>query len=215
MPTTYWKPHPLGWGAINSLGNLKQGVDAIYNSPRYNPNITEKKCSVCGVIKSLSEFYKDGNGLRADCILCDNNRLKQKRRTSGHTPLLTLWEAVDSGYRICTKCGIKKSLSEFRKRNSKTGTTSHCTECIRNTANSAYVPKTAETSRVIKQREDMVNGFRVCGLCQIRKLVSDFPKHGNGTRTMCKVCYNIHQSLKRSERKDSMKTDDRQEMLLK
>jgi hypothetical protein len=185
------------------FGNLKQGVDAIYNSPRYNPDMTEKRCPVCGIIKALSDFYTDGDGLRTECKLCTQDIHKQQyKETHKETPLLTLWENVANGVRVCTKCGVSKPLSEFHSQPGRfTGTRSWCKDCIHACANARHVRKTTETSRVMKQREDMKNGFRTCKTCGYEKPLDDFPKNDNGTRASCKTCYNAHQANKRLNRK--------------
>ena len=190
-----------------ALDNLKQGASTIHSkSLFYNPNMTEKECTKCHIVKPLSQFYADANGLRSECMDCTCARMKQKRRDSGYTPLITLREDIIRGVRSCRKCGVTKPLSEFHKCDSKLiGVRSWCKECTRKWHNDHHVWKTAETSRVIAQREMIATGFRICKMCEIKKPIADFPPHGNSTRPYCKQCYNIIVSERRRNKLERLK----------
>jgi hypothetical protein len=123
--------------------NLKQGAEAIYKrSLIYNPRLKTKECTICHNIKPIGDFYKDGDGIRSDCKSCSSDIRKARWRKNNNTPLLKLWSEVEHGIRTCTKCGETKPLSEFVKQPSrKTGTSSHCRECIASSAKERYTPK--------------------------------------------------------------------------
>ena len=61
---------------------LKQGEQAIRNSVRNNPDMTHKGCTQCGALKSLDNFYKDGDSIRAECKECtkENHKVQRRRR---------------------------------------------------------------------------------------------------------------------------------------
>jgi hypothetical protein len=82
--------------------------------------IMEKKCTKCGIVKPLSEFYpnifnkKDGRRYR--CKQCEL------------TPP-TSYKVITE--RLCKKCGKVKPISEFPAfRLSSTGHNSTCRECM-------------------------------------------------------------------------------------
>ncbi len=82
--------------------------------------MTTKKCSKCGVEKSLEEFHrnksrKDGRiGRCKECVL-------------GHT----LKPVAKPGFKICLTCKEEKLLSEFHKsRGRSSGLSEHCKKCM-------------------------------------------------------------------------------------
>lgn len=54
------------------FNNLKQGIDAINNSIRRNPQLTSKRCTKCGIEKPLEDFYKESRDrlYRSECKEC-------------------------------------------------------------------------------------------------------------------------------------------------
>jgi len=119
--------------ADGTLINLKQGVDAIVNSPRRNPNITTKTCSTCKIEKLLSEFYMDKDRYRYECKICNTKRTRAIGLAITGAPRIKLYEEISRGVRTCTKCKITKLLSEFpQDLKRKSGTASWCRLCTKN-----------------------------------------------------------------------------------
>lgn len=94
--------------------------------------IKTKVCSRCHEEKLLTEFSKNKNtkdGLMAECKLCRHEMyllrtsdIKQRRNRQN----------CKDGFKICTKCGIEKPISEFYKdKYHKDGLRSSCKECDR------------------------------------------------------------------------------------
>lgn len=83
-----------------------------------------KKCSKCGQIKPLNDFYSSGKrGLHAWCKKCDNadgRNYKKKKQL----------EACPEGYQICKKCGKAKHIDDFLKTSrQRDGIRYKCKEC--------------------------------------------------------------------------------------
>lgn len=38
----------------------------------------DKKCTICGVVKNLGQFYKNGTKYRSACILCTTDKERQR-----------------------------------------------------------------------------------------------------------------------------------------
>lgn len=174
------------------LNNLKQGVESILNSPARNPRITTKVCAKCKLEKLLSEFYKDKQGYRFECIKCNLAIKRAATLAITGAPRVHLYEEISKGVRTCRKCGTTKSLSEFPRKNSKSGTASHCHDCHNKTARSKYVKASIENSQAMRVRVELACGVRTCKGCGIKKPVSEFLPNGNTTRTLCKSCYYVH-----------------------
>lgn len=116
----------------NRYINLKQGSDAIYQkSTFYNPNMTEKECTRCHIVKPLSAF-----GNRSHCRECDNRIHKDRLRAKGTSWILKLRNDVSRGVRTCKICNTEKLLSDFVKNGSTTRTV--CKPCYREIQNTRY-----------------------------------------------------------------------------
>jgi hypothetical protein len=190
--------------------NLVQGKNAILNSTRLNPDITEKRCTKCNIIKPLADFYTDDDIYRAECKTCTISIHKEKyRKDNPGAPLLLLYSNLENGVRVCRKCGKTKPLCEFNKSSGrKSGTASFCKECTRRYSREKYTKKTPETSRVMKQRIEIANGVRTCKICKMTKPLSEFAKNDNSTRASCKACYNTMQRERRMKNKEKYPIDD-------
>lgn len=86
-----------------------------------------KKCNVCGVEKSLSEFHRNGPGKwYSTCRTC---RAEQR----GGGKRLAADALIDSGFKQCSSCGKTKPLTEFGSRSARKRNpyTSECSSCRR------------------------------------------------------------------------------------
>lgn len=93
-------------------------------------NITEKKCTKCGEVKSLSMFYKQKGGMygiASQCKMCINIKTKQWKNNNKdkvyiteHNSYITNIERVkkyQSEYRKNNKEKINTLKKEYRKKN--------------------------------------------------------------------------------------------------
>lgn len=113
-----------------------------------------KECSVCGAVRSFSEFYKNKNtkrGLVAHCIECDRKRKDRK--------FVKKKCMIDYERRLkeCSKCGKILPFSSFSaKKTGVGGLNPPCKECER--------VKTGSTRRQVKiDYENEMKGCSVCG----------------------------------------------------
>lgn len=81
-----------------------------------------KRCTKCGEVKPISEFYSlpNGNGHRPHCKKCHLNMCEISRRSKGISPRrpAAVTERTNGGIieRKCSRCGTFKPISEFRDR---------------------------------------------------------------------------------------------------
>lgn len=94
-----------------------------------NVPVGYKRCSHCGKIKPLDEFYKDKNGkqeVKYCCKECWNKAQWQYQKSKAKKD-----KAVPDGYKRCSCCGEVKLLSEFNKdKFHKDGYQGQCRTCI-------------------------------------------------------------------------------------
>jgi len=96
-----------------------------------------KKCSKCNIKKVYNSFSKNKtskDGVQGICKSCSNkyssewklnNPTKSKINSSKKKELLL------NGFKVCTRCGVKKNVSYFHKNNNlKDRLTSNCKSCI-------------------------------------------------------------------------------------
>lgn len=83
---------------------------------------TEKKCTVCGETKALSEFYKRG-GKCKECTKT-NQRERNKQDKEERLEMETNSKQLDT-IKKCKKCGIEKTLNDFRPKRAM------CKDCER------------------------------------------------------------------------------------
>lgn len=135
-----------------------------------------KRCSICGEVKPISEFYKS----KSYCITCSKefDRKKRIRNTAKHTDA---WyeEQLRAGATVrCKKCGKIKPVSEFsRVRKTQNGYEYYCNECIS--------PEKYKENQ-LKSKLSLL-GLRKCKDCGEIKPISEFT--ANGVR--CSSCHNL------------------------
>lgn len=102
----------------------------VKNQNDANVPIGYKRCSHCGKILPLSEFYKDKNGkygVKYCCKKCWNKAQwqYQKKTAKKSEP------EIPAGYKKCSCCGEVKPLSEFWvNKNLKGGHETQCKDCL-------------------------------------------------------------------------------------
>lgn len=85
-----------------------------------------KRCTICKIILPIDYFNNHKIvGKQTFCKSCNNDKQKeyQKRRRGGDSQSTN--SSQDLEYKICSKCGIKKTKSEFYN------TKGTCKDCIR------------------------------------------------------------------------------------
>lgn len=96
----------------------------------------ERKCLGCGKTKKISEFYliKNFKVIDSRCKKCRSieARLKNKKKAESAGRIFRPKKIYDenSKYKICTRCGINKPISEYDKGGrGKDGYQPKCKEC--------------------------------------------------------------------------------------
>lgn len=132
--------------------------------------ITEKKCSKCGLLKPVSDFYKSNiykDGYRCLCIACE----KENKLNIEHVSITE---------KRCNKCGLVKPISEFyENRTTKDNHIGCCIEC--------YKSYTSE----LTTRQKPIITTKKCRKCKELKLISEFSKDNyrrDGYKYFCKIC---------------------------
>jgi len=106
----------------------------------YQP--THKHCNKCNQTLSIDNFYRDNSkkdGHRTICKLCDLSS-----KSHNHNSATKLKPVIINNEKLCSSCGISKSLTGFFKdKKSIGGVSSHCKQC-RKSYNQAYRKKHSE-----------------------------------------------------------------------
>ena len=96
---------------MNTTINNAQNVN-IYN----NATIPSKVCSQCHQNKLLTEYNKDKrklDGLRCNCKSCQS--IINKRYHDYNRQINTNRIVNENDVKICSKCNLSKSITEYRK----------------------------------------------------------------------------------------------------
>ena len=180
-------------GIMNEVEVTSRFVLPEYNSPRerlvsstntmanswaimFGDNIMEtKRCRKCDEVKPTSEFYKvraSKDGLHSWCSTCNREYAKSRPKIN-HPAKMT-------GYKICTKCYMLKSIHKFsRNIRSSDGRMGICKQCDSN----------IKLLRPI--RTSVMSGNKVCVRCNKSKSVLLFYKDNrasDGRQSTCKEC---------------------------
>src|SRR4051794_35638305 len=90
-----------------------------------------KKCSKCGEVKPLDDFYRSSqskDGRQGHCKACNLQALRERaaRRPAKLRPRV----AAPAGYKYCYGCDQTKPFSEFgQNRSAGDGKTFYCKQC--------------------------------------------------------------------------------------
>lgn len=88
----------------------------------------EKKCRICGIMKSMSGFQErkeSRDGRRSECREC-LNKVRRDRSEAARRPK----EVIPEGYSKCTKCQMIKTNDNFHSDvNGKNGLSNWCKQC--------------------------------------------------------------------------------------
>ena len=95
-------------------------------------DVTEKKCTKCGEVKSLSEFNKNKKckfGFRSECRLCQKKEGEVYRKKT-YSYKNKRYIDIEKQEKECSKCFQIKSFSEFIvNKKSKLGIGAKCKHC--------------------------------------------------------------------------------------
>ena len=159
-----------------------------------------KRCTRCGQLKPLDEFYHrptSPDGHKTDCIICCNSGAELERV-----------RLVRDSLKRCTRCDIVKPLSGFHKNSANTdGYTSHCRKCRQETRYPG-----AEKNRQEKQR---LRNARIkrCWRCGKTMPYSSFfnsRTEPDGKTSLCKHCHTAYQRERRHKYEKSREACNRQ-----
>lgn len=158
-----------------------------------------KKCSKCGEVKPLEEFYKRKQrkcGYNSWCISCCKERYVNKQYPK---PVKQRnYKDNKPGFKFCRLCGEEKPISEFyKKSSSKDGLNYRCKTCVNEKYNITHPNVKHKEYHICK------NGYSFCTKCKTEKQNNEFFKNSDGKpRSWCKKCvreYNISRSNEISE----------------
>jgi len=117
-----------------------------------------KKCTICGKLKTLEDFYNKKNGVygkHSHCKDCLNKNSREKHRNKKPT-------------RKCALCAIVKSTCEFPELN-KMGVC-HCNDCIK------------------EQNNLSIENNRKCKYCRKIKNLNEFQIYQKNITYVCNKC---------------------------
>lgn len=151
------------------------------------PNIASKRCSKCGEVKQVADFYvnkRNSDGYTCNCKLC-----VRKQKKSYHRKLASRRKSEIPSIKTkrCPKCSKVKSVSEFFKSVGKVdGYATICKDCNRDSH--------ANHSRKIADREFediQPTGKKRCWMCKRNLPVGEFNysrSNYDGLASYCREC---------------------------
>ena len=184
-----------------------------------------KKCTKCGIEKSLSEFYKDSSvldGYKNSCKAClsEQSKIRYKEKTKDkkrkkRKDAIKIFEIAGVQHKQCTKCLASKPLSNFYALNHTTGRlSSRCKGCTRKDASERYSKNREEILKRNREKYSYkpiigpkksktlldVGGelWKKCSKCKTAKPLSDFgkcSKNLDGLKYQCRECISNYRKL--------------------
>ena len=143
-----------------------------------------KRCSSCGEIKPVAEFYKDDNasdGLKSHCKACHRAKVNSRQKERREAAKAERADELTTTTKVCPKCGRELPKEAFgRHAKTRDGLQPMCRECKGAIlhGNRQQTPQTAE-------------GVKVCSKCGETKPTTDFyrdSKSPDGLQYWCKSC---------------------------
>lgn len=138
-----------------------------YSKPRAIEILPDglRRCSICKVVKDITEFYKDKtdkSGFHHRCKKCCNSLSNKRKKKQRAIIREATREILPDGMKRCRKCGDIYPLSEFRK--TEKGYTSPCRNCRKKykkdnhdrilSKNREYKQKTEIKEKINKSRRE-------------------------------------------------------------
>lgn len=106
------------------------------------------------------------------------------------------------GMEVCTKCHVKKPLSDFHKCVShKSGVASKCKTCT-SEARKKDSPRAVRRRQIQELQQTAPVGYKVCSKCFVSKPLRDFSPNTatiSGVASYCKKCVNVAARKSRSD----------------
>ncbi len=158
-----------------------------------------KVCSKCKVEKEESEFGKlkrSKDGLYGSCRECNYDYYSLKKY--GYIKLKEQEIIVESDFKICSKCHIKKNKPEFSK-NKKfiDGLQRICKKCY---SDYCFIRKYG----FVPEKIIITEGFKICYKCKIIKNKNEFgilKMSVDGLNYLCKDCKNNSSNIYREQKR--------------
>jgi hypothetical protein len=154
-----------------------------------------KICTGCHMEKTLNEFSKKGDRLRARCRACCSAERRVDSELAKRCRENKLLAAVNQ--KRCNTCNMTKLKADFYETG---GESSTCVECIRKQRQNERAKKST-SARAVLQRENVElakTNQKKCSDCKQIKSRDDF--YDNGGKSKCRACL-----CARSKRKTEQK----------
>lgn len=139
----------------------------------------EKKCTKCNVIKSIDNYSRYKKGYKPSCKTCYSIIEKNRRIVNGGVNRIDRSSETEST-KICTKCLILKSKSDFKNN-------SWCTCCIKELNR-----KHADLKEIKPKFVPIIIGdSKQCNTCKEIKLLTEYSDSERGRldkTSCCKPC---------------------------
>lgn len=150
-------------------------------------------CTVCGVEKSITDFYTSKGKPHRQCKLCEREKKRrtvQDRQAAGKQ---FFGKAIEDGVKVCPRCQQTKALDHFHvNRSNPTGRVTYCKTCMK-----AYVRARYDGLKDVKV--DLPEEKR-CNKCKEVQPQSAFHPHPftrDGLSTWCRRCTAQYQERSR------------------
>jgi hypothetical protein len=170
-----------------SIEDTKKYGEKIKEQNRINPPtpVGTKRCSSCGLILSVHDFYKSTRKKDGIDHICKKCKDEQQKKYINNWREYNKINPLQIQNKTCSKCGMLKPITHFWKNSAtKDGYTRRCKECI-----SEHIKN--GTQRREHKRELNPIKMKICTNCGELKDVEQFTKSKrtlDGYNFWCKKC---------------------------
>jgi hypothetical protein len=151
-----------------------------------------KRCSKCGEIKPLSEFYRSTRGGCRRCVRKYQNKWYHEHKTLKRQP-------VPEGLRHCRRCSKTKPVEEFyRDKSNVSGYHHYCKRC-----SDELRKERRKGHKKPKEFEELPEGHKRCTRCKRVLPLTDFSliwKDKERRKARCKECSYEDSLLRRASK---------------
>lgn len=163
-----------------------------------------KTCTKCHIEKEESSFRRRSDRpdrFNGSCKKCELIAKINWKRRNGVRPKESLSPWTTTG-RICSKCKVDKSLSEFGRCHapSHKGYQSVCRKCLNS------IKRVGRKRRPKPPKEKKIITHKICKACLIEKPVNEFKKW----KGLCMICQRQQESKYRLENHELIKKQRRE-----
>lgn len=161
-----------------------------------------KTCTKCGETKPLDEFYRDRaarDGRKSYCKRCREEQRGSPRQIEQRAERA---RQVAQGVRICTRCGVEKSVDEYYPaKRSRDGSASRCKECCREARRVATAMKNPAAAATRELRAARIaSGVKACTVCGVVREMAAFGRNSSGgPKSQCRECDRAYAAGRRTD----------------